>query len=236
MAKAPPSFQFYPADFVMGCAHLDAQAIGCYLLALCYQWAHGSLPRCANQRARICKLGAAEFGSVWDQIADKFTETEDGRYINERLESVRQQVFALSEKRSTAGRKGGQASASNLLKQNGKQKGSPLKIEDRRLKTDIKKKNRTLEEVPSGLDRDTFRAAWAEWLDHKGSKYTRRSQRHMLTKLGKLGPDRAAAAIQHSLAQGWLSIHEEGNARTNGRAARVEQSAGYSGSVRPGEM
>jgi len=128
MAKVPPAFQFYPGDFVMGTAHLDAQAIGCYLLLLCFQWSHIKLPNDIELLARICKMGD-EFEQIWLQISDKFVKVDGGGYVNERLESVRSKALALSEKRAQAGAKGGQAIASHLLKQ--KQSKGSMKYEDR---------------------------------------------------------------------------------------------------------
>ncbi len=137
MAKAPPSVQFYPADFLVGTAHLDAEAIGCYLLLLCYQWAQTKLPLSGPTLSRMCKKTEAEFVLIWPQIKDKFIEDEDGFVFNDRLESVRAQAVALSRKRQTIGAKGGQANASRLLKQ--KQSKGSMKSEDRSLKSKVRK-------------------------------------------------------------------------------------------------
>lgn len=137
MAKAPPSFQFYPADFLMGTQHLDTLAIGTYLLLLCYQWAHKQLPADRATLARISKLSESDFDEVWQTIADKFVEIKGGGYSNERLESVREKAVALSEKRQEYGSKGGLAKASRLLKQNSS-KGS-MKSEDRSMKIEDRK-------------------------------------------------------------------------------------------------
>ena len=145
MPKAPPSFQFYPSDFISGTLHLEHQAIACYLLLLCFQWMHGKLPSNIDKLARICRLEYAEFPPVWGEIADKFVETGDGYLINERLENTRNKAFELSEKRAESGRKGGQAIAKQLPKQKGKQKGKQkqskgrLKTEDRSLKSKDRK-------------------------------------------------------------------------------------------------
>lgn len=132
MAKAPPAFQFYPSDFMAGTAHLDAEAIGCYLLLLCFQWMHGFVPSDASQRARICRKSTPEFAPLWDSISDKFVVSDDGCLRNERMEVVRGNQLAVSEKRREAGRLGGKANAKQTVKQK-RTKGS-MKVEDRRLK------------------------------------------------------------------------------------------------------
>lgn len=136
MAKAPPAFQFYVGDFLTGTAHLDAEAIGCYLLLLCFQWAHGFVPSDASQRARICRMTPPDFGPMWGLLEDKFVVGDDGRLRNERMEVVRANQLAISEKRREAGRKGGKAFAKQMPKQ--KQSKGRLKVEDRRLKYSTK--------------------------------------------------------------------------------------------------
>ncbi len=141
MAKAPPSFQFYPADFLVGTAHLDAEAIGCYWLLLCYQWAQTKLPSNPAILAGMCRKTEAEFTPIWEKIKDKFMENGDGMIFNERLEVVRRAAVALSQKRAESGRQGGLskclANAKQTGKQNTKQKRSKgsVKCEDRSMKS-----------------------------------------------------------------------------------------------------
>src|SRR5690606_34158548 len=137
MAKAPPAFQFYPGDFMAGTAHLDAEAIGCYLLLLCFQWLHGAVPNERSQMARICKMTVPDFDRIWVEIEDKFGVSGDGSLVNSRLESIRAKALRTSEKRAEAGRVGGQANASGLLKQK-TSKGS-MKNEDRSIEIKDKK-------------------------------------------------------------------------------------------------
>lgn len=167
MAKAPPAFQFYPADFMAGTAHLDAEAIGCYLLLLCFQWMHGFVPSDASQRARICRKSTTEFAPLWELICDKFALSDDGHLRNDRLEVVRGNQLAISEKRREAGRMGGKANAKQTVKQKGT-KGR-LKVEDRRLKYSTKEMESAFaawwELVPNKIARADARKRYEQAVD-----------------------------------------------------------------------
>lgn len=69
--------------------------------------------------------------------------------------------------------------------------------------------------LPPELDTPPFRALWARWEQHRREKRsplkptTRAAQ---LTKLAAWGAARAAAALEHSIAQGWTGIFEPARA------------------------
>ena len=42
--KTAPSFQFYPADFVMGTMLMSPAEVGALMRLLCYQWLQGACP------------------------------------------------------------------------------------------------------------------------------------------------------------------------------------------------
>jgi hypothetical protein len=65
---------------------------------------------------------------------------------------------------------------------------------------------------PVNLDSDRFKKAWAQWKAHrveKRKKMTPTQEQKQLDRLEALGPDRAIAAIDYSIAQGWTGIFEE---------------------------
>jgi hypothetical protein len=71
-------------------------------------------------------------------------------------------------------------------------------------------------EIPPELDTAEFRAAWNDWLAHR--REIRKpagptAQRKALAGMVKLGIQRAIAAIEHSVARGWLGIFEPGESR-----------------------
>jgi Helix-turn-helix domain len=65
--------------------------------------------------------------------------------------------------------------------------------------------------IPPGLDTSEFRKSWAEWLEYrKQSKKPLKplSQQKQLNELNSLGPDRAIAAINHSIARSYQGVFE----------------------------
>jgi hypothetical protein len=85
------------------------------------------------------------------------------------------------------------------------------------------KKNKTPTEsspLPPVLDTPEFRAAWADWLQHR--RETRKPVRpktaeKQLAQLAAWGPDRAVKAIEHSTRQGWQGIFEPKGGDGHGR-------------------
>jgi len=67
--------------------------------------------------------------------------------------------------------------------------------------------------IPPTLQTPPFVKAWADFDDYrrKGKakrEWTRRAQELVLQKCMKLGPERAVAAIEHSMINGWTGIFE----------------------------
>lgn len=114
MAKAPPAFQFYPSDFVMGTLHLDPESVGCYILLLSHQWTHGTLPSDEEKLARICRMSPKPFERVWSDLGAKFVDDGDGGLVNPRLQLTREKQVEGREKKIAAGRKGGRRRASDV--------------------------------------------------------------------------------------------------------------------------
>lgn len=166
MAKSPPAFQFYPGDFIAGTLHLDAEAIGCYLLLLCYQWLHGNVPGNVATMAMICKKTPVEFEPVWAKIRDKFVESDNGALANLRLEAVRNRQMEISSKRRESGAKGGKAIAKQMLRKRGKQKTTKgrLKVEGRSLEISKKEMEQEFatwwDLVPKKIGKGNARAAY----------------------------------------------------------------------------
>ena len=110
MSKAPPAFQFYPADFVMGTAEMSATEVGCYMLLLCHQWATGSIPdekgSLSSGLTRICR---GENPS--HLVMSKFVSDGKGRLFNERLEFERDKQAKYREAQALNGKKGGRPKA-----------------------------------------------------------------------------------------------------------------------------
>lgn len=128
--KTPPSFDFFPDDFVGGTMHMDAIEVGMYMRSICFQWGAGALPNDIEKLQRITGVSMSDFQRHWPVVLEKFIDNGTGGLVNERLQVERDKKLAISESRSKSGQKGGQANASNLLKQKGKQKQSKGKKEE----------------------------------------------------------------------------------------------------------
>lgn len=100
----PPAFQFYPDNFIQGVSDMEQCEVGAYILLLCYQWNHGSIPADKPRLERIAH------GYVSDHVLAKF-RLFDGLLKNERLELEREKQEAYRKTRAENGAKGGRPKA-----------------------------------------------------------------------------------------------------------------------------
>lgn len=109
----PPAFQFYPADFLVGCAELSAEETGAYIRLLCYQWSKGGLP---SDPSKLAILGGCTSDAL-ASIMHKFCLSEDGCIRNARLEEERKKQAEFRASRSENAKKGWNRSTSNARAQ-----------------------------------------------------------------------------------------------------------------------
>ena len=103
--KRPPSFDFFPGDFMAGTLGMELAEVGAYIRLLCYQWEHETLPNDERTLARIAGAFPDEFSKIWPNVKTKFISTNgeaDSSLYNERLEAERQKKQEISEKRAAA--------------------------------------------------------------------------------------------------------------------------------------
>ena len=102
MCKSP-SFNFYSADFLVGCCTLNMEERGQYITLLCLQHQKGHL----NRRTIDIAIGTTvnrETGEiislVSDYVLEKFSVDENGCYYNKRLEeeTIKRHKFVESRK------------------------------------------------------------------------------------------------------------------------------------------
>ena len=70
----------------------------------------------------------------------------------------------------------------------------------------------TLPDVPFELDTEQFRETWTIFIQHRAEikhKLTPTAAGRLLAKMIAWGPERAVAAIEHSVANGWQGIFEQ---------------------------
>jgi uncharacterized protein YdaU (DUF1376 family) len=95
--KKPPSFDFYPDDFIGGTYHLSPTAIGIYVRLLCWQWSHGEIPEEENSLLRICGCNTDEWQAAWKELESKFPKANGGARRNERLNTEREHKARIRE-------------------------------------------------------------------------------------------------------------------------------------------
>jgi hypothetical protein len=88
-----------------------------------------------------------------------------------------------------------------------------------------KKGESPLPPFPANLDTNSFRSAWAEWLQYRKErkpKVTPTGAKRTLAMLSEWGPERACAAIHYTIAKGWQGIVEP-DRRGNGKPTAAER-------------
>jgi uncharacterized protein YdaU (DUF1376 family) len=98
----PPSFDFFPDDFIAGTYHLPAEAVGIYVRLLCYQWNNGSIPSDENDLARVAGVDADAMRTHMRTVMLKFMPNGCGGLKNVRLEMERQHKLSVIEKSKSA--------------------------------------------------------------------------------------------------------------------------------------
>ena len=93
-----PAILFYTADYLTGTRLMTYEQKGKYMDLLCLQHQQGALSE--QDMLAIC-------GEYDERIFSKFVLTEDGKYINERMEEERAKRQRYSQSRSDNGKKGG---------------------------------------------------------------------------------------------------------------------------------
>jgi uncharacterized protein YdaU (DUF1376 family) len=98
----PPSFDFFPDDFIAGTYHLPAEAVGIYVRLLCYQWNNGSIPSDENELARVAGVDADAMRTHMRTVMLKFMPDGCGGLKNARLERERDHKLSVIEKSKSA--------------------------------------------------------------------------------------------------------------------------------------
>lgn len=106
-----PAFQFYVRDWLISTRMLSAEARGVYIDLLAFSWDNDGIPSDPKALARLVMVTPQRFTRIWDELADKWVEAEEGQLRNPRQERQRQALIALREKRAAAGRASAEARA-----------------------------------------------------------------------------------------------------------------------------
>ena len=211
--KRPPSFDFYPGDFLAGTMSMEAAEVGVYIRLLCYQWEHDTIPNDERALARITGTFPDEFSVIWPKVKAKFISTNgelSGGLYNERLEGERQKKQEISEKRARAANAMHMQSKRGCKKDaKGSRKKEVGRREDRKKEEGSRKEEKS--PFPASLDTPAFRAAWKKWEAHRKEikkPLTPTSTSQQLKRFGEWGVDRSIAAIEYTIEKSWQGIRE----------------------------
>jgi len=224
MPKAP-AFQFYAQDFLTGVMDLTMDERGLYITLLARQWAifdEKGIPK-----KRLALLVGFEWDNLPEMIKEKFNDNGD-YFFNSRLMESFKQLKSYKEKQRLNGQKGGRPKTQTITK-----KRSSLKIEDRSMKNEDRKKKIEVE-VVKPYQTENFDLAWANWKEYKrlelGFNYkTIHSEQAALTQLGNktTSEQHAIESINNAMAKGWKGIYPEKHL-TNGSKKNSKNGQQYS--------
>lgn len=102
--RLPPSFDFFPDDFVTGTMHLHPFCIGLYMRLLCFQWSHGRIPALGREMQQVTGATSDELAEHLDAVLEKFPPNEKGDRLNVRLEMERLKKLSISDRRANSAR------------------------------------------------------------------------------------------------------------------------------------
>lgn len=99
----------YAQDFEVDTAYWTVEEIGVYIRLLNVCWVNNGLPMDMYKLARIARVDASLFATVWTETVSKKFFEQDGQFFNARQEEVR----AFRKKQKENGSKGGRPKKEN---------------------------------------------------------------------------------------------------------------------------
>ena len=205
----------------------------CYLDLICYQYAHGPLPKDESALARIAYGCSPETRAF--VLGSKFTETADG-WTNAKAAEEREKALKRAETSRENGRKGGRRKGSRR----GTQRVSPgqakrtqrARVQARARgtgSTGFDWKAALHEDHPELAQSSRFVRAWTDYLEVRAQKFprepiTERQTRIHWRRFEREGVDKWIPAVEASATGGWKGIRLEwagDGARPKAGAERV---------------
>lgn len=121
-----PWFPMWATDFVNArtVRTMTPEQVGVYILLLCHEWNDGPLPD-DNDALRVL-ANMADADAVRTVLERCFLLTEDGEWVNERLEEVREEQEAKREDKVRAGKLSAKARRRKKLEQRSSTVAAPL--------------------------------------------------------------------------------------------------------------
>lgn len=243
MAKLP-SFAFYPGDWLKDPAlrRCSPAARGVWIDMLCLMFEseqRGTLISADRlwSKQELAQVIAGDQNQVLaciDELLANGVASRDkrGAILSRRM--VRDEK--IRAQRVKAGLLGGRppTKSKGKAKRKAKQKQIPEYENEDEKENEIpsgKKGGIAQPRLPPKLDTKPFRGAWNDWIQHRREirkKLTPLAVKMAITKLEKLGHDRAIETIEHSIANGWTGLIEpkRSEGRPTGPSGKVHAKPG----------
>lgn len=120
MAKKAPAFQLYAGDFLTDTMTWTDEQVGVHMRLLCWSWANRrGLPSDMEQIGMIARSAK----KCWSVVGEKWSKSDDGTYINNRLEQARADSDAFRAKQKE---KSSKAVAARKTPPTGEPTGHPI--------------------------------------------------------------------------------------------------------------
>lgn len=104
MTPISPAFQFYPNDFYVAMASLEAVDVGRVALLYCLEWEGQGFVYEPRALARWCRCTPSAMVTTWGRVQHLFIE-RDGRWIAPHLETERARIRAWRDKSAKGGKR-----------------------------------------------------------------------------------------------------------------------------------
>ena len=216
----------YPGDWRSGTGCMTALERGIYRELLDEQFLSGPLPACERKLRMIARCDQDEWDQARDAVLAKF-ETVDGRLVNARMESerneregIRQMKVEAARKSHESRRKNNSANCKTPHSANCKTPPSANCVHDHDHVT-VSKDTVEGTALPFGPG---FKSAWDDWIAYRREarfpKWQQRTIDAQLERLGKLTEPQAVEAIRQSIANGWRGLFPEKAKTTESRPTR----------------
>ena len=106
MKEKSPAFPLYASDFYMDTVTWDTDDIGAYFRLLMWSWVNGPLPNDLEKLSKIAGKTKQKFKKNWSNFSQKFSETETGALVNNRMEKERVKRLNYIEEQRKHGKEG----------------------------------------------------------------------------------------------------------------------------------
>ena len=213
----------YPGDWRSGTGCMTALERGIYRELLDEQFLSGPLPACERKLRMIARCDQDEWDQAREAVLEKFAEV-DGRLVNARMESERNEREEIRQKRVEASQKRWKKKTGAYAHGYANDDAKDPVLHDATTTTTTTTNTNVLVEGTALPFGEKFQSAWDDWIAYRREarfpKWKQRTIDAQLERLGKLTEPQAVEAIRQSIANGWRGLFPEKAKTTESRPTR----------------